>query len=127
VADLIPPAPPVIDTGDVRAGFAPPVATAPTPAPAPAAPADSADGTGYASSSGGYESALPVAAPIAPPGAARTPSEPAAPGGSKLATRPVGTTAPGGTSAPLVLGAALLAVLILALGDKLRLRRSTGA
>jgi hypothetical protein len=126
VADLIPPAPPPLDTGDAPAASAPPFATgADLPAPAVTAPpAESASGTGYPSS--GFESALP-ATPIAPPGAARTPSEHAAPGGSKLATRPVGTTAPGGASAPLVLAAALLAVLVLALGDKLRLRRSTGA
>jgi hypothetical protein len=70
---------------------------------------------------------LPAATPIAPPGAARTPLAHAAPGGSTLAARPVGTSAPGGASAPVVLGAALLAVAVLALGDKFRLRRSTGA
>jgi len=126
VADLTPPAPPAIDAGDAPPAFAAPFDTGAAPPAAPVSTPDSAFGNGYSSSSD-YESALPVAAPIAPPGAARTPSEHAVPGGSKLAARPVGTTAPGGASAPLVLGAALLAVLILALGDKLRLRRSTGA
>src|SRR5581483_11806216 len=126
VADLTPPAPPAIDAGDAPPAFAAPFDTGAAPPAAPVSTPDSAFGNGYSSSSD-YESALPVAAPIAPPGAARTPSEHAVPGGSKLAARPVGTTAPGGASAPLVLGAALLAVLILALGDKLRLRRSTGS
>jgi hypothetical protein len=125
VADPPAPVPPPVDAGDAPGAFAPPFATGAAPAPVPAPTADSASGSGYPSSSD-YEASLP-AAPIAPPGAARTPSEPAAPGGSTVATRPVGTTAPGGASAPLVLGAALLAVLILALGDKLRLRRSAGA
>ena len=126
VADPPAPLPLPVDSGDASA-FAPPFATGAAPAaPATAPVSDSAYGYGGSPSSG-YESSLPVAAPIAPSGAARTPSEHAAPGGSTVATRPVGTTAPGGASAPLVLGAALLAVLILALGDKLRLRRSTGA
>jgi hypothetical protein len=43
-----------------------------------------------------------------------------------VAARPVATTAAGGAPAPLVLGAALLAIAILALGDKLRLRRLAG-
>jgi hypothetical protein len=124
VADLVPPAPPPVEAGDAGA-FAPPFAAAPPPAPAP--PSSSfASGAGFGDSSS-YESSLPTAAPIAPSGAARTPSPAAAPGGSTVATRPVGATAPGGASAPLVLSAALLAILILALGDKLRLRRSAGA
>ena len=53
---------------------------------------------------------------VAVSGAADSPASPV----------PVATTAPGGTSAPLVLGAALLAIAILALGDKLRLRRLVG-
>ncbi|HVW33115.1 MAG TPA: hypothetical protein VHL53_11290, partial [Acidimicrobiia bacterium] len=118
VADLTPPAPPAVDAGDVGA-LPPPFAT---PAvTAPSALTDSAGGTGYSPSSG-YEP-RPVS-PIAPSGAARTPGEPAAPDGSALPARPAGTTVPRGANAPLVLGAALLAVLILAAGDKLRLRRS---
>ena len=128
VADLTPPAPPTIDIGDAPAAGLPPFATAGPPlASASTGSTDSASGFGGSTSSGGYESAFPVAAPTAPSGAARTPSTHAAPGGSTVATRPVGTTAPGGAPAPLVLGAALLAVLILALGDKFRLRRSPGA
>ena len=123
VADLPVPVPPPVDAGDAPTAFTPPLAAA---APAPAPTADSASGYGYGNSSSGYESSLPVAAPIAPSGAARTPMAHAAPGGSTVAARPVGTTAPGGASAPLVLGAALLAIAILALGDKLRLRRFVG-
>ena len=74
----------------------------------------------------GSRGSLPVAAPTAPSGAARTPVATAAPDGSTVAARPVATTAPGGAPAPLVLGAALLAIAILALGDKLRLRRLVG-
>jgi len=127
VADLTPPAPPPVDIGDAPSAFAPPFASNAAPTPALAPTPDSAVGFGGSASPGGYESAFPMAAPTAPSGAARTPSAQAAPGGSTVATRPVGTTAPGGAPAPLVLGAALLAVLILALGDKFRLRRSPGA
>ena len=126
VADLTPPVTPPVDLGNGASTFPPPFSAGAAPAPSPAPAPDSANGLGFSSPSG-FESSLPVAAPIAPPGAARTPVEHAAPGGSTVAARPVATTAPGGTSAPLVLGAALLAVLILALGDKLRLRRSAGA
>lgn len=124
VADPSPPVPPPVDLGGALT-FPPPFSTGAAPAPSPAPAPDSANGLGFSSPSG-FESSLPLAAPIAPPGAARTPVEHAAPGGSTVAARPVATTAPGGASAPLVLGAALLAVLILALGDKLRLRRSAG-
>jgi hypothetical protein len=124
VADLIPPAPPPVDTGDAG-NFTPPFAAAAPAAPAPVS-TDSAYGNGSGALSSGYESSLPSAAPIAPSGAAHTPSPAAAPGGSTVAARPVGTTAPGGASAPLVLGAALLAIAVLALGDKLRLRRIVG-
>jgi hypothetical protein len=124
VADLPVPVPPPLDSGEAPPAFTPPFAAAPAPAPT----TDSASGYGDSSSrySGGNESSLPLAAPIAPSGAAHTPSPAAAPGGSTVAARPVGTTAPGGASAPLVLGAALLAIAILALGDKLRLRRFVG-
>src|SRR5437763_8793080 len=125
VADPPAPVPAPVDAGDAGSAFAPPYAAGAVAPLAPGPATDSASGNGYPSSSG-YEASLPAAL-IAPPGAARTPSEHAAPGGSNLAARPVGTTAPGGASAPLVLGTALLAVLILALGDKLRLRRSAGA
>ena len=136
VADPPAPVPPPVDPGDVPA-FTPPFAAGAAPAPSPA-PTDPASGSSFGNSSSSYESSLPLAAPIAPSGAARTPLAHAAPGGSTVAARPVGTTAlggftslprgaPGGASAPLVLGAALLAVAILALGDKLRLRRATGA
>jgi hypothetical protein len=68
---------------------------------------------------------LPLATP-APPGATRTTIAPAAPGGSNLGAVPTGATAPpGGASAGLVLGAALAAIAVLALSDKLRLRRAT--
>ena len=119
VADLAPPPPPPIEAPPE---FVPPFAA---DAAAPTAPALSSDfGSGYSDfSSGGFESSLPVPAPTAPSGAARTPVEPAVPDGSTVAARPVATTAPGGPPAPLVLGAALLAIAILALGDKLRLRR----
>jgi len=125
VADLPVPVPPPLDSGEAPPAFTPPFAAAPAPAPT----ADSASGYGDSSSrySGGNESSLPLAAPTAPSGAAHTPSPAAAPGGSTVAARPVGTTAPGGASAPLVLGAALLAIAILALGDKLRLRRLLGS
>jgi len=136
VADPPAPVPPPVDPGDVPA-FTPPFAAGAAPAPSPA-PTDPASGSSFGNSSSSYESSLPLAAPIAPSGAARTPLAHAAPGGSTVAARPVGTTAlggftslprgaAGGASAPLVLGAALLAVAILALGDKLRLRRATGA
>src|SRR5581483_6171819 len=98
--------------------------TAPAPEPVSAPTTDFAAGSGYGASSND-EAALP-AAPSAPSGAARTTDAPAVPDGSTVAARPVATTAPGGASAPLVLGAALLAIAILALGDKLRLRRLAG-
>jgi hypothetical protein len=118
VADLAPPPPPAIEAPPE---FVPPVAA---DASAPSAPALSTEfGSGYRDFSSGYDSALPIPAPTAPSGAARTPVEASVPDGSTVAARPVATTAPGGAPAPLVLGAALLAVAILALGDKLRLRR----
>ncbi|HEV7861854.1 MAG TPA: hypothetical protein VGR20_04105, partial [Acidimicrobiia bacterium] len=120
VADLVPPPPPPLDIVDNSSAFAPPFAAVPVPAPA----TDSA--SGYGGTSYGSDSLAAPAYPIAPSGAARTSVTPAAPGGSTVAARPVGTTAPGGASAPLVLGAALLAIAILALGDKLRLRRLIG-
>ena len=123
VADLPAPAPPPTDAVEAPPAFALPAA-AEAAAPPPAPGTDSA--FGYGGSGSGYESSLPVAAPIAPSGAARTPLPPAAPDGSTVAARPVAATAPGGASAPLVLGAALLAIAILALGDKLRLRRLVG-
>jgi len=129
VADLSPPPPPTIEAPP---DFAPPFAADATPPPASAPSADFASGYGsspYARGSGvspGNTGSMPEAALAAPSGAARTPVAPAAPGGSTVAARPVGTTAPGGASAPLVLGAALLAIAILALGDKLRLRRLVG-
>lgn len=117
VADLAPPPPPPIEAPPE---FVPPFAAdAAVPVAAPATDF----GSGYGDFSSGYESSLPVSAPNAPSGAARTPVEPAAPDGSTVAARPVATTTPGGAPAPLVLGAALLAIAILALGDKLRLRR----
>ena len=119
VADLAPPPPPEIEAPPID--FAPPFAADATAPPAPALTTDL--GSGYGDYSSGYESSLPVSAPTAPSGAARTPVEPAVPDGSTVAARPVATTAPGGAPAPLVLGAALLAIAILALGDKLRLRR----
>ena len=117
VADLAPPPPPAIEAPP---DFTPPFAADATPPPASAPSTDFS--SGYGDSSSKYESSLP--APTAPSGAARTPVAPAAPGGSTVAARPVATTAPGGAPAPLVLGAALLAIAILALGDKLRLRRA---
>ena len=127
VADLTPPAPPPLPSEPVElpAAFTPPPVapepvTAPEPVPAPTT--DFAAGSGYGDSSS-YESSAPPAAPPAPSGAARTSDAAAAPDGSTVAARPVAVTAPGGASAPLVLGAALLAIAILALGDKLRLRR----
>jgi hypothetical protein len=122
VADLPAPTPPPMDAVE-----APPAFTLPAPAEATPAPTPVTDSAyGYGDTSSGYESSLPVSPPIAPSGAARTPVAAAAPDGSTVAARPVATTAPGGTSAPLVLGAALLAIAILALGDKLRLRRLVG-
>ena len=122
VADLPAPTLPPMDGGEAPPAFALPApAEAAAPPPAPAA----SFGSGYGDSGSGYESSLPVA-PIAPSGAARTPTPAAAPDGSTVAARPVAATAPGGASAPLVLGAALLAIVILALGDKLRLRRLVG-
>ena len=118
VADPAPPPPPPIEAPP---DFVPPVAADAAAPPAPAPPSDFASAPGDFSSR--FESSLPVSAPTAPSGAARTPVEPAAPDGSTVAARPVATTAPGGAPAPLVLGAALLAVAVLALGDKLRLRR----
>jgi nicotinate-nucleotide--dimethylbenzimidazole phosphoribosyltransferase len=127
VADLTPPAPPPLPAEPVElpAAFTPPPVapepvTAPEPVPAPST--NFAAGSGFGDSSS-YESSAPVAAPPAPSGAARTSDAAAAPDGSTVAARPVATPAPGGASAPLVLGAALLAIAILALGDKLRLRR----
>ncbi|MEW6474850.1 MAG: hypothetical protein AB1679_21580 [Actinomycetota bacterium] len=133
VADLAPPAPPPlpVESPEAPPAFTPPApapvaAPAPEPAPASAPTTDFAAGAGYGDSSSSYESSLPVAAPTAPSGAARTSDAPAVADGSTVAARPVATTAPGGASAPLVLGAALLAIAILALGDKLRLRRLVG-
>jgi hypothetical protein len=131
VADLAPPPAPEIEPPP---DFTPPFAAEPALPPAPVPATDSAFGSyggssSYPGGSGvspGKTGSLPVA-PSAPSRAARTPVAPAAPGGSTVAARPVATTAPGGASAPLVLGAALLAIAILALGDKLRLRRLTGA
>jgi|GEM_PF-5348563 len=125
----VPPPPPAVDAPPPAApppaaGSAP--AALPPPAPVPASDFATAGGT-PAPGPAAYGSALPAAAPIPPSGAAGSPLARAAPGGSTLAARPVGTTAPGGTPAPIVLGAALLAVAVLALGDKLRLRRSPGA
>ena len=117
VADLAPPPPPAIEAPPE---FVPPFAADAVP---PAAAPATDFGSGYGDYASGYESSLPVSAPSAPSGAARTPVEPAVPDGSTVAARPVATTAPGGAPAPLVLGAALLAIAILALGDKLRLRR----
>jgi hypothetical protein len=129
VADLAPPPPPAIEAPPE---FVPPFAAdAVPPAAAPATDlgsgyGDFSSGSGYPGGSGvspGDTASLPGAALAAPSGAARTPVEPAVPDGSTVAARPVATTAPGGAPAPLVLGAALLAIAILALGDKLRLRR----
>jgi hypothetical protein len=133
VADLTPPAPPPlpVEAFEPPPAFTPPVAAEPVaaPAPIPAPTTDFAAGSGYGDSSNypggpgvspGNDRSLPVAAPPAPSDA------PAAADGSTVAARPVATTAPGGASAPLVLGAALLAIAILALGDKLRLRRLVG-
>jgi hypothetical protein len=128
VADLAPPPPPPIEAPPE---FVPPFAAdAVPPAAAPATDfgsgySDFSSGSGYPGGSGvspGDTASLPGAALAAPSGAARTPVEPAVPDGSTVAARPVATTAPGGAPAPLVLGAALLAIAILALGDKLRLR-----
>jgi hypothetical protein len=121
VADLVPPPPPPVEAIDNSSAFAPPFAAA-APAPAPL----TSSASGYADTSFGSDSLAAPGYPIAPSGAARTPVTPAVPGGSTVAARPVATTAPGGASAPLVLGAALLAIAILALGDKLRLRRFAG-
>ncbi|HKY75687.1 MAG TPA: hypothetical protein VJS45_06090 [Acidimicrobiia bacterium] len=117
VADLAPPPPPAIEAPPE---FVPPFAA---DAAVPAAAPSTDFGSSYGDFSSGYEASLPVSAPSTPSGAARTPVEPAVPDGSTVAARPVATTAPGGAPAPLVLGAALLAIAILALGDKLRLRR----
>lgn len=123
VADLPAGTPPPMEAVE-----APPAFALPAPAEAAAPPASPATDSafGYGDRSSGYRSSLPVAAPIAPSGVARTPTPAAAPDGSTVAARPVAATAPGGASAPLVLGAALLAIAILALGDKLRLRRLVG-
>jgi hypothetical protein len=126
VADLSPPPPPAIEAPP---DYTPPFAADATPLPAAAPSADFASGygSGYLGGSGvspGNTESMPVAAPTAPSGAARTPVEPAAPDGSTVAARRVATTVPGGAPAPLVLGVALLAIAILALGDKLRLRRA---
>jgi hypothetical protein len=129
VADLAPPPPPPIEAPPE---FVPPFAAdAVPPAAAPATDfgsgyGDFSSGSGYPGGSGvspGDTASLPGTALAAPSGAARTPVEPAVPDGSTVAARPVATTAPGGAPAPLVLGAALLAIALLALGDKLRLRR----
>ena len=132
VADLTPPAPPPIEAIDAPA-FAPPFAADAAPSAPPAPYTDSASGFDYGDSmpggsgvSPGNTESMPGTALAAPSGAARTPTATAAPDGSTVAARPVVTTAPGGAPAPLVLGAALLAIAILALGDKLRLRRLTG-
>lgn len=130
VADLTPPPPPSlpVEAVDPPPAFTPPpVAAEPVvaPEPAPLPSTDYSAAAGYGDSSS-YESTLPVAAPTAPSGAGRAPDAPAVADGSTVAARPVATTAPGGASAPLVLGAALLAIAILALGDKLRLRRHAG-
>jgi hypothetical protein len=126
VADLAPPPPPPpAEPVELPAAFTPPPAApepVAVPEPVPAPTTDFAAGSGYGDSSN-YESSAPVPAPPAPSGAARPSDAAAAPDGSTVAARPVATTAPGGASAPLVLGAALLAIAILALGDKLRLRR----
>ncbi|HZI37095.1 MAG TPA: hypothetical protein VFF24_02220 [Acidimicrobiia bacterium] len=130
VADLAPPPPPTIEAPPE---FVPPFAVDASPPSAPALSTES--GSGYRDFSSGYPGGsgvspgnaaslpVPMLASAAPSGAARTPVEAAVPDGSPVAARPVATTAPGGAPAPLVLGAALLAVAILALGDKLRLRR----
>lgn len=123
VADLPAPSLPRSE-GEETPAFTPPVATAEPPSLAPDPVLTDDPGYGYGGSGSRYESSLP--APTAPSGAAHTPETPAAPGGSTVAARPVATTAPGGASAPLVLGAALLAIAILAVGDKLRLRRIVG-
>ena len=127
VADPPAPIPPPVDTIEAPIVSLPPPAAVVAPAPAPVPVTDTSPAPGYGNTSPTFESSLPAAAPTAPSGAAHSSSTHAAPGGSTVAARPVGTTAPGGTSAPIVLGAALLAVAVLALGDKLRLRRSTGA
>ena len=129
-AAVPPPLPPVEAPPAVAAPAASATAPAavPAPVPIPVAAPDSASGYGGAPApSPAFEPAPPAVAPIAPPGAARTADAHAAPGGSALAARPAATSAPGGASAPIVLGAALLAVAVLAVGDKLRLRRSSGA
>jgi hypothetical protein len=129
VADLAPPVPPPPPVAEIEvpAAFTPPPVAdvAPPPAPEPVPANDFSAGSGFGDPST-YESSLPPAAPPAPSGAAGTSDTPAAPDASTVAARPVATTAPGGASAPLVLGAALLAVAILALSDKLRLRRLAG-
>jgi hypothetical protein len=123
VADLPAPSLPPLEVEETPT-FTPPFATAepPTPVPAPISTDDL--GYSYGDSGNDYGSSLP--APTAPSDAAHTPETAAAPGGSTVAARPVATTVPGGTSAPLVLGAALLAIAMLAVGDKLRLRRLVG-
>src|SRR5205807_5976852 len=129
VADPPAPIPPPVDSIAAPIVSLPPPAAVAAPAPAPAPVSATGSASGYGDAPSTYESSSPVAAPIAPPGAARTPLPHAAPGRSTVAARPVGTTAlrgstslPGGIPAPLVLGAALLAIAVLALGDKLRLR-----
>ena len=122
VFDFPAPSPPPLEVEESPA-FTPPFATAepPTPVPAPV-PTDDL-GYGYGDSGNNYESSLP--APTSPSDAAHSPETPA-PGGSTVAAQPVATTVPGGASAPLVLGAAFLAIAMLAVGDKLRLRRLVG-
>ncbi len=126
VADLPAPAPPPAEIEAEPVFTPPPPAEAPAPAPVavPASPFDSP--SGYGDSSSNYESSLPPAPATPPSGAAPVPETPAAPVGSAVAAQPVATTAPRGASAPLVLGAALLAIAMLAVGDKLRLRRLVG-
>lgn len=126
VADL--PAPSLPPTDEEVPAFTPPFATAepPTPLPAPATTDDSGYGYGDSGSNdSGGSGASPDGVGSLPTPAA--PSETAAaPDTGTVAARPVATTVPGGASAPLVLGAALLAIAMLALGDKLRLRRLVG-
>lgn len=129
VADLPAPVLPPAEPVEAPPALALPVAAPPAPPSTPAAApiTDFASGYGDGDPSA-FESAAPPLqpAPAPPSGPARTPVARAAPDASPVPARTVGTTAPTGTSAPLVLGAALLAIAILALGDKLRLRRLVG-
>ncbi len=126
VADLPAPSLPPTEVEEAPA-FTPPLTAEPsTPVPAPVATDD--PGYGYGDSGSSY-SGGPGASPESL-GSLPTPTDPsetaAAPDTGTVAARPVATTVPGGTSAPLVLGAALLAIAMLAVGDKLRLRRLVG-